>query len=54
MLQSAGVFECRSCGRTWVDELPELWEDYWPHCCHAAAWLLRVLVPSMWALVAAM
>jgi hypothetical protein len=46
-MPQAGVFECRCCYRTWVDELPLLWEDWWPMCCTLKAWLVVVLVPVM-------
>jgi hypothetical protein len=48
MPQYAGVFECRCCGRTWVDELPQLWEEWWPECCLTKAWLLLVLMPAVY------
>ncbi len=29
----SGVFRCESCGRSWHDELPALWDEHWPECC---------------------
>lgn len=39
----AGHFRCETCEREWAEELPPLWSDLWPVCCHRLSKLMYVL-----------